>query len=289
MAQKRMFTMKIVDSDAFLDMPLSTQCLYFHLNMRADDDGFVGNPKKIMRMIGASEDDFKILLAKKFLIIFDNNVVVIKHWWMHNTLAKDRYQETSYTDEKSMLKIKDNKSYTLGDDGKAIEKPACKQNVNKMLTECYQNDNTDIDIDSDKELVKDSDINLTPEEKKKDIKPEIELRNIWNDNYKKLFGKKPDSAILSPDSKRSFWKKITKQIQNKLNSGNTTFEELKAALSYATQENWIIETDYSLSAIFSDANILNAMAQKPHSKSNNARKIGKASSDVMPEEFNIPF
>ena len=114
MAQKRMFTMKIVDSDAFLDMPLSTQCLYFHLNMRADDDGFVGNPKKIMRMIGASEDDFKILLAKKFLIIFDNNVVVIKHWWMHNTLAKDRYQETSYTDEKSLLKIKDNKSYTLG-------------------------------------------------------------------------------------------------------------------------------------------------------------------------------
>lgn len=157
MAQKRMFTMKIVDSDAFLDMPLSTQCLYFHLNMRADDDGFVGNPKKIMRMIGASEDDFKILLAKKFLIIFDNNVVVIKHWWMHNTLAKDRYQETSYTDEKAQLKIKDNKAYTLGLDGKPIEKPACKQNVNKMLPECYQNDNTDKDIDKDKGLDKDKD------------------------------------------------------------------------------------------------------------------------------------
>ena len=107
MAQKRMFTMKIVDSDAFLDMPLSTQCLYFHLNMRADDDGFIGNPKKIMRMIGASEDDLKILLAKRFLIIFEDSVVVVKHWWMHNTLARDRYHETSYTDEKSLLKIKE--------------------------------------------------------------------------------------------------------------------------------------------------------------------------------------
>ena len=114
MAQKRMFTMKIVDSDSFLDMPLSTQCLYFHLNMRADDDGFVGNPRKIMRMIGASEDDLKVLLAKRFLLVFENNIVVIKHWWMHNTLSKDRYHETTYTDEKHQLKLKDNKSYTLG-------------------------------------------------------------------------------------------------------------------------------------------------------------------------------
>ena len=137
MAQKRMFTMKIVDSDAFLDMPLSTQCLYFHLNMRADDDGFIGNPKKIMRMIGASEDDLKILLAKRFLIIFEDSVVVVKHWWMHNTLAKDRYHETSYTDEKALLKIKENKAYTLGPDGNDV----------KILTECKQNVNSDLDID----------------------------------------------------------------------------------------------------------------------------------------------
>ena len=155
MAQKRMFTIKIVDSDAFLDMPLSTQCLYFHLNMRADDDGFVGNPKKIMRMIGASEDDFKILIAKKFILIFENNVVVIKHWWMHNTLSKDRYHETSYTDEKSLLKIKDNKSYTLEGDGIPL-KTVETENVNKMLTECLQDVNSDLglnlDIDKDKDL-----------------------------------------------------------------------------------------------------------------------------------------
>ena len=105
--------MKIVDSDAFLEMPLSSQCLYFHLNMRADDDGFVGNPKKIMRMIQATEDDLKILLAKRFLIMFEDNVVVVKHWWMHNTLAKDRYNETSYIDDKAQLYIKENKAYSL--------------------------------------------------------------------------------------------------------------------------------------------------------------------------------
>ena len=113
MATKRMLSMKIVDSDAFLEMPLSTQCLYFHLNMRADDDGFVGNSKKIMRMIGANEDDLKILLAKRFLIPFEDSVVVIKHWWIHNTLAKDRYSETTYIDDKAQLFVKENKAYTL--------------------------------------------------------------------------------------------------------------------------------------------------------------------------------
>jgi hypothetical protein len=111
MANKRMFTMKIVDSDAFLEMPLSTQCLYFHLNMRADDDGFIGNPKKIMRIIGASDDDLRLLIAKRFLLTFDDGVLVIKHWRMHNTLSKQRYHETQYLDEKSMLKLKKNGSY----------------------------------------------------------------------------------------------------------------------------------------------------------------------------------
>lgn len=113
MAQKRMFTMKIVDSDAFLDMPLSAQCLYFHLNMRADDDGFIGNPKRIMRTVGCRDDDMKILVSKKFLLVFDSGVIVIKHWRMHNFLAKDRYHETQYIDEKDMLRIKQNKSYSL--------------------------------------------------------------------------------------------------------------------------------------------------------------------------------
>ena len=107
-----MFTQKIIDSDPFLDMPLSTQALYFHLNMRADDDGFINNPKRIQRTIGASEDDLKLLIAKRFVIGFENGVIVIKHWRMHNTLRKDRYNPTQYQEEFAMLSIKDNNSYT---------------------------------------------------------------------------------------------------------------------------------------------------------------------------------
>ncbi len=107
-----MFTQKIVDSDAFLDMPLTTQALYFHLNMRADDDGFVNNPKKIQRMIGASEDDLKLLVVKRFILAFENGVIVIKHWRMHNLLRKDRYNPTQYQDQMAEIEMKDNGSYT---------------------------------------------------------------------------------------------------------------------------------------------------------------------------------
>lgn len=112
MAEKRMFSMRIVDSDAFLDMPLSAQALYFHLNMRADDDGFINNPKKIQRMIGASEDDLRLLIAKRFVLAFQNGVIVIKHWRMHNLLRKDRYNPTQYQEEFKMLDLKPNGSYT---------------------------------------------------------------------------------------------------------------------------------------------------------------------------------
>ena len=112
MAEKRMFTKKITDSDAFLEMPLSSHALYFHLNMQADDDGFVNNPRKIQRSIGASEDDLKLLLLKRFVIGFDTGVVVIKHWRMHNLLRKDRYNPTQYVEEFNSLMLNKNGSYT---------------------------------------------------------------------------------------------------------------------------------------------------------------------------------
>ena len=113
MAERRMFAKTVIDSDAFLDMPLSTQALYFHLSMRADDDVFNNNPKKVQRMIGASDDDLKLLVLKKFIIPFDNGIIVIKHWKMHNYIPKDRYRETVYQEEKAMLQITKNKAYTL--------------------------------------------------------------------------------------------------------------------------------------------------------------------------------
>lgn len=113
LAERRMFAKTIIDSDAFLDMPLSTQCLYFHLCMRADDDGFINNPKKIQRMVGCADDDLKLLLAKSFVIPFDSGVCVIKHWRIHNYIRNDRYQETVYQDEKKQLHIKENRAYSL--------------------------------------------------------------------------------------------------------------------------------------------------------------------------------
>lgn len=112
MAERRMFSKKIIDSDAFLDMPLTTQALYFHLSMRADDDGFVSNAKRIKTMIGASDDDLKLLIVKRFVLTFESGVVVIKHWRIHNYIQKDRYTPTTYVEEKSTLSLDAKNAYT---------------------------------------------------------------------------------------------------------------------------------------------------------------------------------
>lgn len=112
MAERRMFAKTIIDSDAFLDMPLSAQALYFHLSMRADDDGFVNSPKKIQRTIGASDDDCNLLIMNRFIITFESGIIVIKHWKIHNYIQKDRYKPTLYQEEKSLLSENENKSYT---------------------------------------------------------------------------------------------------------------------------------------------------------------------------------
>ena len=113
MAERRMFAKTIIDSDAFLDMPVTARLLYYDLAMRADDDGFINSPKKIMRMIGASQDDLSILTLRKFIIPFESGVVVIKHWRIHNYIRKDTYNSTPYLDEKKQLLLDENKAYTL--------------------------------------------------------------------------------------------------------------------------------------------------------------------------------
>lgn len=139
MAQRRMFAKTIIDSDAFLDMPHSTQLLYFHLSMRADDDGFINNPKNIMRMIGCKDDDLRILLTKKFILPFESGVVVIKHWQIHNYIQKDRYVETKYKEEKAMLMLDENKAYTMKDE-------ECIQNG--YILETQVRDRLELDKDS---------------------------------------------------------------------------------------------------------------------------------------------
>lgn len=194
MANKRMFTMKIVDSDAFLDMPLSAQCLYFHLNMRADDDGFVGNPKRVMKIVNASEDDLKLLVIKKFVLTFDDGVIVIKHWRMHNTLSQNRYHETQYLDEKSLLKIKENGSYsfekgTIIDDSRLV---GAKDRYDKenRLTNGLQAADSDLDLGIDKDLDKDIDSG-------KDIDPNMNTSYSCPEPDKLATGQKVISLILN--------------------------------------------------------------------------------------------
>ena len=129
MAERRMFSKSVIDSDMLLDMPLSAQALYFHLSMRADDDGFVNNPKKIQRMVGASDDDCKILVAKKFIIPFESGIVVIRHWKIHNYIQKDRYKETVYLDEKAQISTDRTGAYV------SEPCPTCIQPVSKVETQ----------------------------------------------------------------------------------------------------------------------------------------------------------
>ena len=114
MAERRMFTKKITDSDAFIEMSSAAQALYFHLNQGADDDGFNNQVQMAMWKAHASVDDLKVLLAKNYIIRFESGVIVIKHWRMHNTLRKDRYTPTNFQEELNQLGIKDNGAYTLG-------------------------------------------------------------------------------------------------------------------------------------------------------------------------------
>lgn len=142
MAERRMFTQKITESDAFLELPLSSQCLYFHLCMNADDDGFVNNPKRLIKMLGNTEDDMRLLLAKRFLIAFESGVIVVKHWRMHNLLRKDRYKETEYKDEKKKLFLKDNNTYTLdSEQGKSLIESDEKSLKNEVATVWQPNGN----------------------------------------------------------------------------------------------------------------------------------------------------
>ena len=135
MALRRMFSQKIVGSDAFLEMSTSTRELYFQLGMYADDDGFI-SPRKIMRMIGASDDDLKMLVAKKFVLPFDNGVLVIKHWKMNNEIKSDRYKSTEYYEQKQMLFLKENNAYTFDStQGISLIKTKCIQNVSKTDTQ----------------------------------------------------------------------------------------------------------------------------------------------------------
>ena len=199
MAQRRMFSSDIVSSDAFLDMPVSSQVLYFHLAMRSDDDGFV-TPKMVMRLIGSNEDDLKVLIAKRFILPFESGVVVIKHWLIHNLIRADLYKETLYKKEKAMLGLNENGSYTELRDGvseiKQIESPEwlkrrrgelrtanVPQTVPRLGKDRLDKDNND-DV-------------ATPSVANQEIAGIINLFKEINPSFERLFGNKTERGAVS--------------------------------------------------------------------------------------------
>lgn len=218
MAEKRMFAKTIIDSDAFLDMSLSTQALYFHLSMRADDDGFVNNPRKIQRMIGAGDDELKMLIAKKFIIPFESGVCVIKHWRIHNYIQNDRYKETVYKEEKAHLILKENKAY------KYVDTP-CIQSVSKMETQ--------IRLDKTREDKNRLEENRLEIEENKDVCRQ--LSSIWTSNgYGTLNKTLLDKLLADVEIYSLEW--LIKAIEIGNQRGKRTYSYLKGIL-----ENWKTE------------------------------------------------
>lgn len=219
MAERRMFAKTIIDSDAFLDMPLSTQALYFHLSMRADDDGFINNPKRVQRMVGGSDDDLRVLVAKRFIIPFDTGVVVIKHWKIHNYIQKDRYRETTYQDEKSMLELSSNNSYTVPDE--CIQNGYTVDTQDKKVNKANQSigilgETMDNTSDS-----KESDCSSNPNEKKPKYSFSLETE-LWNSL--KSLGISPIRGVV-PNSERA------KMLNARLNQyGKESFAEIIQAV-----------------------------------------------------------
>lgn len=232
-AQRRMFSKKITDTDMFLDMPLSTQALYFHLNMNADDDGFVGNCKKVMRMIGASDDDLKVLLAKQFLLSMDGGIVVIKDWRIHNFIRKDTYNATLYTSQKAALKITDTGTYQLQDDSvdepstnrrRAVNEPSTQVRLGKVRLD----NNT---IISDGGVSSEKPASKEHSEDGEKSKLEDDFDKLWK-MYPRKVGKKPAFASY----KRAVTRKNTllPTSKSKMESLPTPNKSLKTALMQDT-------------------------------------------------------
>jgi len=233
MATKRMFSKDIVGSDAFQDMPASSQLLYFHLGMEADDDGFIGNPKKIARSIGMAEDDMKILLSKRFVLPFDSGVLVIKHHRINNNWDKYNCKRTMYLEEFNQLYIKPNKAYT-----KDKTQGISLQSENSLKT-VYRIEENRIDKKRREEgLAKASfllreDIN-TGEDYQPDHNPPKKKKFIPTENQVKAYGNmKPLDYFHAEGVKRGY-----EYLKEEDEQANKKFVGLGRALVKRYPNNW---------------------------------------------------
>lgn len=177
---RRMISSKVVDTDNFLDMPATSQNLYFHLLMHADDDGFLGNPKTITRSIGAHQDDLKLLVEKGYLFVFEDGAIAIKDWFIHNYIPKDRYHETVYKEDKKKLEVTETQQYRLVTRSPIVQDTKSKQDVNSLDTTCIQDDDnvyTEDKLSKDK-LSKDNNINKLSSSENVDPEPKQKFQKI---------------------------------------------------------------------------------------------------------------
>lgn len=232
MAERRMFAKSVIDSDIFLDMPLSTQALYFHLSMRADDDGFINNVKRIMRMTGCSEDDMKILIMKRFIIPFSSGIVVVTHWKVHNYIQKDRYRP-SQLPEKQLVVLGKNNIYEIQ---LQEDEPKCIQDVSEMETECVH----DGYVGKDRVSIGKSRVRLN------NIRPSDKQMNelfdeIWNLYPRKEGRKKAFEAFKRSLKHGADIEDIRKGILNyieQIRINRTDRNYIKMGSTYFTQESW---------------------------------------------------
>lgn len=240
MAERRMFAKSIIDSDAFIDMPLSAQALYFHLCMRSDDDGFNGSAKHIQRMIGASDDDFKLLLAKRFVIPFETGVIVIKHWKIHNYIQADRYIETNYLDEKRMLGIKANKAYTLlAENDECTPLPVGKDRKKQMDTKCIHDGymmDTQVSIDKNSKDKRSKE----KQTKGNELNDVLDLFSI-NGELREAFN---DFIKMRKEKKKPLTPRALKMVINRLLEMSESDITRLAILNQSILHNW--DTVYEL-------------------------------------------
>ena len=247
MAKRRMVSLEIIDTDKFLEMPQTAQNLYFHLLCRGDDDGFVGNPKKIARVLGSSDDDMRILLAKNYLIPFETGVCVIKDWKIHNYIQKDRYKETLYKQEKSMIQEDVNNSYFL----KPVQEvcPVCIQDVSKMDTQVRLGKSKDsieleLELEENNSLSEDKSSEPIPEKTPKGIglKEVKEFVDLYNSIAVRL----PKVQKISSNRE----KKIKARLKNiDLNGWKKVFERCEKSdfCCGVNKNNWTASLDWLIS------------------------------------------
>jgi len=247
MSERRMFAKSIIDTDAFLELPLSTQALYFHLSMRADDEGFVSKPKSVQRLIRASDDDFKLLIAKRYILIFDTGVIVIKHWKIHNYIRGDRLQKTNYRDEREKLVLQSNGAYTEADGDKTVPIQSLKTLVN---AECQSSDSqmsgrcqSSVSIGKDsigKDSIDLTIINDSLSDSKSD--PKQKIIEMWNELS--VYGIPPVKRISEGSKRMTCLRSRMKQFT--LDDFAEAIEQIKQSsfLQGKNKQGWMITFDW---------------------------------------------